>query len=179
MKKILVLVSLLCYVSLASAADLTVSVSDLTGPEGGTAKVPIDLAGAKDVGSMDIVLKYDGGILKAISVEAGDLGKNALIEANTAKENEITIALADSSGINGDGQVAIISFEVTGNVGQTSPLTFEKVAVNDINLIEVITTTKDGKLTVSEGGPLSSGTGTLMLAIAAVIIAVLIIRKSK
>ena len=83
--------------------------------------------GASEVGSMDIVLKYDTNVLSAVDVEAGALGKNTLIESNTARDGEVIIALADSSGINGDGAVASVAFEVIGDAGTTSALTLDEV----------------------------------------------------
>ena len=79
---------LLCLVSLASAGSLTVSVSDTTGAKNSTVDVPIILEGASEVGSMDMVLKYDPDVLRAVAVEAGKLGKNALIEANNHNHRE-------------------------------------------------------------------------------------------
>jgi hypothetical protein len=119
-------------------------VSDTTGAKNSTVDVPIFLEGATDVGSMDIVLNYDADVLRAVDVEAGKLGKNALIEANTAREGEVTIRLADSSGIDGDGAVAIVAFEVLGDTGSTSPLTLEAVSVHNLDLGEIIPNTVNG-----------------------------------
>ena len=116
--------------------------------KGSTAEVPINLEGASEVGSMDIVLKYDANVLCAVDVEAGALGKNALIESNTARDGEVIIALADSSGINGDGAVASVTFEVIGDAGTTSPLTLEAVLVHNIDLGEIIPTTECGTFLV-------------------------------
>lgn len=79
---------LLCLVALASAGSLTVSVSDITGAKNSTVEVPIILEGASEVGSMDMVLNYDSDVLRAVAVEAGELGKNALIEANNHNHRE-------------------------------------------------------------------------------------------
>jgi len=177
MKKILLILGILILLPLASAQQVTVNVGDISGAQGGTAKVPITLAGAKDVGSMDIVLNYDTTILQAIYVENGELSKNSFIEANTANGGEVVIALATSSGINGDGTVAIISFEVKGDVGSKSDLILEKVAVNDINLVEVTATAKNGMLRVTEVAPKAGGSGTAILALAAIIVAIVLIRK--
>ena len=179
MKKVLVLVGVLCLVSLASGGGLTVSVSDTTGAKDSTIEVPIILEGASDVGSMDIVLRYDSDVLSAEAVEAGKLGKNAFIEANTAREGEVIIALADSSGINGDGAVAIISFEVTGDVGSTSPLTLEGVSVNNVELVEIITTTESGTFRVTEEGAPIGDASAVIVVMAAIIVALLIIRRRK
>ena len=137
-----------CLVSLASAGSLTVSVSDTTGAKNSTVEVPIILEGATDVGSMDIILNYDADILSAVDVEAGALGKNALIESNTANDGAVIIALADSSGINGDGAVAIVAFEVIGDVGTTSYLTLEEVLVYNLDLGAIIPNTVNGTFLV-------------------------------
>ena len=149
MKKMLVQEGLLCLIFLASAAGLTVSVSDTTGAKGSTVEVPIILEGATEVGSMDIVLTYDADVLSAVDVEAGTLGKNALIESNTVRDGEVIIALADSSGINGDGAVASVAFEVIGGAGTTSYLTLEEVLVHNLALREIIPTTECGTFWVT------------------------------
>ena len=177
MKKILILVGVLCLVSLASAAGLTVSVSDTTGAKGDTVEVPIDLEGALDVGSMSIVVKYDPDVLMVVAVEEGKLSKNALIEANTAREGEVIIALIDSSGMNGNGAVAIISFEVTADIGSTSPLTLEEISVSSVDMVEIITTTESGTFNVEEAK--LGDAGVMTLTIAAIICALIIIRKRK
>ncbi|NQE54725.1 hypothetical protein C5S29_14135 [ANME-1 cluster archaeon GoMg3.2] len=139
---------LLCLVALASAGGLTVSVSDITGAKGSTVEVPINLEGSTEVGSMDIVLNYDADVLCAVDVEAGALGKNALIESNTANDGAVIIALADSSGINGDGTVASVAFEVIGDAGTTSYLTLEAVLVHNLDLAEIIPNTESGTFLV-------------------------------
>ena len=123
-------------------------MSNTTGAKGSKVEVPINLEGATEVGSMDIVLTYDADVLSAVDVEAGALGKNALIAVNTAKEGEFIIALADSSGINGDGSVAIVVFEIIGDVGTTSCLTLDEVMGHNLDLAEIIPTTECGTFLV-------------------------------
>ena len=177
MKLLVLMIGLLSLVSFVSATGLTVSVSDTTGAKGDTVEVPFDLEGASDVGSISIVVKYDPDVLTAVAVKAGKLSKDALIEANIAKKGEVIIALIDSSGMNGDGAVAIISFEVTGDVGSTSPLTLDKVSVSSVDMVEIITTTESGTFNVEEAK--LGDTGVMALTIAAIICALFIIRKRK
>jgi hypothetical protein len=177
MKKSLALIGLLIVVSFGSAAGLTVRVSDTTGAPGDTVEVSINLAGASDVGSMDIFLTYDSNVLRAVEVEAGKLAKTALIESNTAEVEEVIIALADSSGITGNGEVATISFEVLGDSGTTSPLTLESVSVSNTELVELVTTTESGTFSVEE--PRLGDASAVILAIAALIIALFIIKRKK
>jgi hypothetical protein len=180
MKRILLLVSLLCLVSLASAQDMTVSVSDITGASGGIVEVPIDLEGATDVGSMDISLMYDPAVLQAVGVEAGELGGNAYLESNTGNEGKVIIALADSSGITGDGAVAVVSFKVLGAVGSSSTLILSDVSVHNTDLVEVISPTIDGTLSVTEKASESAGYGSMLLmTMAAIVMALFVVKRRR
>jgi len=80
----------------ALAQGLVVSFSDSSGSKGDTVKIPIQLDGASNVGAMDILLKYDKAILRARAIEAGELGKNALLESNISDNGEVRIVLADA-----------------------------------------------------------------------------------
>ena len=180
MKRILLLVSLLCLISLASAQDMTVSVSDTTGAAGGIVEVPITVEGAADVGSMDITLMYDPAVLQAVGVEAGELGGNAYIESNTGNEGEVIVALADSSGINGDGAVVVVSFEVLGEVGSSSSLTFGDVSVHNTDLVEVISPSIDGTLSVTEEASENAGyEGMVVMTMAAIFMALFIAKRRR
>lgn len=179
MKRILLIVSLLCFMALASAEEVTVSVGDTTGVSGTIIEVPINLEGATDVGSMDISLMYDPTVLQAVGVEAGKLGTAAFIESNTGNEGEVIIALADTSGITGDGAVVIVAFEVVGNVGLSSPLTLNKASVHNTELVEVISPTINGTLSVTEEASESAGYGSMLLMTMAAIVMVLFVVKRK
>lgn len=180
MKRILLLVSLLCLVSLASAQDMTVSVSDTTGASGGMVEVPINLEGAADVGSMDISMMYDPTVLQALGVEAGELAENSYIEYNTGNEGVVIIALADSAGISGDGTVAFVSFKVLGDVGSFSTLTMSDVSVHNTDLVEVISPTIDGSVTVTEEASESAGySGMMLMTMAAVVIALFAFKRKR
>lgn len=179
MKKLVVFTLVLLLV-IPGAAGMAVSVNDAEGAKGGTVEVPVNLKDASAIGSMDIVLKYDPAVLRAIAVEGSGLGENAYLEANTARNGEVIIALADSRGINGEGAVALITFEVLGNIGSASYLTFEKVSANNIDLTQISTTTKDGTLKVtSEATPKSDDSTMAIMAITAIIIALFLIRGKK
>jgi hypothetical protein len=176
---IIMTVLLFALIGQAAAASTTVSVNDTIGAKGKTAEVLLNIEGASALGSMDIVLKYDPSVLSAMTVEGKDLGGNAYIESNTANNGEVVIALADSRGINGNGAFAAITFEVMGNVGSTSPLTFEKVSANNIDLAGISTTTKGGMFKVTSEAPPEAGDGNVVLAIIAVFTALFLIRKKR
>lgn len=176
MRKILVAMLLVSLISIASGASLVVSIGDIRGSPGSTVQVPLTVEGAKDVGSMDITLKYDPSVLKAVSVETADLSKNAIMESNITNQGQIYIALVDASGINGDGEIATISFSVLGETGASSPLSLIEASVYNLELVEQQTTTKDGAFTAVEESK-GMGYAFFLITLVATILAALVIRK--
>jgi len=176
MRKILYALLLVSLISVASGASLFVSIGDIQGSPDSTVQVPITVEGAKDVGSVDITLKYDPSVLKAVSVETADLGKNAIMESNLANPGQVNIALVDASGINGEGEIAIISFSVLGETGTSSPMSLLKASVYDLSLVEQQTTISNGVLTVAE----AKGTGYafILITLMAAVLAAMVIRKN-
>ncbi len=175
MRKILCAMLLISLVSIASGASLVVSIGDVQGSPDSTVQVPIILEGARDVGSMDITVKYDPSVLKATSVETADLGKNAIIESNLANPSQVNIALVDASGINGGGEVAIISFSVLSETGSSSPLSFLEASLHDIELVEQQTTVRNGVFTVTE--PKGVGYAFFLITLVTAVFAAMVIRK--
>ena len=176
MRKILCALLLISLISVASGASLVISIGDIQGSPGSTVQVPVMVEGATDVGSVDIMLKYDASVLKAVSVETADLGKNAIIESNLANPGQVNIALVDASGINGDGEIAAISFSVLGETGASSPLSLLEASVYNLELVEQQTTTKNGVFTVSEESK-GIGYAFFLITLVATILAALVIRK--
>ncbi|CAG0991922.1 MAG: cohesin domain-containing protein [Candidatus Methanoperedens sp.] len=176
MKRSMIIIIFL-FALIGQAAGLTVSMSDAGGAKGGITKVPLNISDALALGSMDIVLKYDPSVLRAMTVEGKRLGENAYIEANSANKGEVAIALADSRGINGDGTFATVTFEVLGGIGSTSPLTIEKVTAHNIDLSQISATTSGGIFKVTSEAPREAGDDIMvMLAITAVSTALMLIR---
>ncbi len=177
MRKILYVLILVSLISVASGASLVVSIGDIQGSPGSTVQVPITVEGARDVGSVDITLKYDQSVLKAISVETADLSKNAIMESNIEDPGQINIALVDASGINGDGEIATISFSVLGGTGESSPLSLIEAAVYNLELVEQQTATRNGVFTVAEEAKGVGYGSFFMVTVAAAILAAMVIRK--
>lgn len=177
MRKILILVVLLFLTSLASASSVTVSVSDASGGNGATVEVPINLEEASNVGSMDIRMSYDAGVLHSLGVNNGELSKNAYIESNTAGDGEVVIALADASGISGSGPIALVSFEVVGDTGSSSSLILEEVSVHNIERVEVIATTEDGIFSVTDEARDAGYEDAFLLAIGSVFMALYVFKR--
>ena len=136
--------------ALASAA--TVSVGDAT-TVGSTVTVPINVAGAPDIGAMAITLTYDSSVLSATGVSKGAITSDALLITEgtinssggisdtdnetvwnygaiigDTTDNRVNISMISTGGFSGDGTIATITFGVVGS-GTTS-LTLTEVLAN-------------------------------------------------
>ncbi len=163
MKLRLVLAFMIFLSTLSVASALTVKVSDATGAVGEAVDVPIVVENAQNLGSMDIVVAFDPEILKVKSVGKGELNKG-LLTSNTG-EGVVAISLADSKGINGNGAVAVITFEVLK--AGTSDLAIQTVKAYDVNThVDIKVETQNGKFTAKEGGGKSTPGFEVFAAIA-------------
>jgi hypothetical protein len=150
------------------AGAVTVSIGEVSGPKGGNVQVPLSFDGATGVGSMDLVLTYDPRVAQAIGTDTGSLTNNAYLESNIGIPGQVKIALADSTGISGNGPVAMITFQCIGEVGSSTTLTIEEATLHDIELTEVAATTRNGMLTVTAGSAVTqAGSGITAIALAA------------
>ena len=117
---------------------------DDNGEVAGEVNVPVNLQGASNVGSISIELAYDSTVLEATEVAAGELAGNAMMEYNIQNPGRVIIGIIDSSGINGDGAVAVISFDVVDEE-ETSTLALAEVLTHDATtLVDIINETSDG-----------------------------------
>lgn len=169
MKKILALVFLLFFIT-NPALGLKVKVQDASGSVGESIRVPILVEDAKNLGSMDVVITYDLAILKVKSVGKGELNKG-LISSNT-KEVEgkgiISIAIADSRGINGSGEIAVITFE--GLKEGSSEIVIQGVRAHDVEThLDIGADVQDGKLTVT--GKKTPGFEIFLAAVSLIVLA--------
>lgn len=153
MKKLLLILVLSLFLPTAFAAT-SATASDASGSKGSTVKVPVNVAGASKIGSMDMVLEYDPAVLKAVGVEKGALTANALFESDIATPGRVVIVLADSAGFGGEGSIATVNFEVIGEAGRSSAITLAMVdATGAETLLDVQLSKRDGTFTVSAAAP--------------------------
>ncbi|MCD4822742.1 MAG: hypothetical protein K8R11_11945 [Methanococcoides sp.] len=167
MKKVcMFVVAMVCLFTCASAGAVPVTVytDDVEASSGSSVEVPVYFTGASEIGSMDLVLKYDSDVLQAAGISGSDLGSNSFMESNVAIPGEVTVALADSSGITGDGAVIAVSFIVLGDIGTSSTVSVEEVVLHNVGLVEIVAETADGVVTVTDAGSESVGYGSMMLA---------------
>ena len=115
------------------------------------AMVPVDLRGAKNLGSLQIELGYDPAVLEATEVRAGELAKNAMVEYNLTAPGRLAVGVIDAAGINGNGSVVTVSFKVLDK-GGTSPITLERIEANDsTTLVDIPCKASAGEFVASGG----------------------------
>src|SRR3990172_8546833 len=132
---------------------LVVQVGDASGPKGAFVKVPIEVAGAAQIGSMDMALAYDPSVLRAVWVGKGNLTANALLQGNANPMGKILIAMADPGGITGNGSIAMVEFEVLGEAGARSTLAFTGLEASGVDAMAVPLANRTGMFTVAETPP--------------------------
>lgn len=150
-KGIIVLSALVCFsfiVGFAAAAQVEVNISDASGSVDETVDVPLTVNNAENIGSLDIVITYDPTILQVEGVSKGELN-NGMISSNTDTDGILSIAIADQNGIEGDGEIGVISFSVVNETG-SSPLKVESLSVYDTDSLELNAASEDGSFTVTE-----------------------------
>lgn len=108
--------------------------------------VPILAGRADNVGSLEFVLIYDPAILEFDQMEPGVLAGSALIDSSASQPGRIWVGIVDAQGIDGSGPVAVLKFNVRGEVGGALPLTLENIAAFDADtLVDIVTTTTPGQ----------------------------------
>lgn len=151
------IVGLVLLVAVAHAAALSVSIESTSAVSGSQASIPVVVAGASNLGAMDLAVTYDPAILTFTGVDLGSLSTNGMIESNAGSPGTIKIGFVDTRGVTGDGPLFVLKFTVIGKQGATSSITPQVTGAWNTNLVDVSTTTSAGVLTVGSGGktPLS------------------------
>lgn len=145
---LLLLSFLSLFVSMVSAEQTMITITDASGSYEETIEVPITISNAENVGSMDMALTYDPTILQVDSVSKGELNKG-MISKNTETDGILSLGIADQNGINGDGEIAVVSFTVMNETG-SSPLILEDLYVYDVDGLELDASAQSGTFTVSK-----------------------------
>ena len=143
-----VLVLSLFYVSAVSAV-----VIHIPSKEVGLNKefqLPIILRDANNIGSVDMVISYDPEVLEIINVKKGKDFKG-LISSNTDQPGIIGLGIVSSSGFNGEGEVAVMTFK-TLNAGSTQLNILSSNAYDATNHIDVKVEREEGEITVKKAG---------------------------
>jgi len=150
-------------VSSCSGTGTSVYAEDRTMQQGSTVKIPIMVCNANDLANMDLMVSYDTSVLKFRSAEKGGLNANSLFESNEASPGTVMISFASSTGASGSASIALLTFDVIGSNGSTSPIkiTVKTASTSSGSTIPVtvsqgtFTTGTPAKVTF-DGGPVTS-----------------------
>ncbi len=93
-------------------------------------KIPVDIKGASNIGSLHFEMVYDTTGLTLTSVSSGALLGNAIFKYSSVP-GRLVCGMVSSSGIKGDGSIIVITFQVLGKGEKTIPLTLENVTAYD------------------------------------------------
>lgn len=112
--------------------------------EDGVLRVPIEVKQAENIGSLMIQLSYDPDVMSALEVKSSQLTTNSMIEYNTEIPGLVLVGIVDAEGINGDGAIAEISFDIIQNTETTLILIDQLEAYDVETLIDVQFITNHG-----------------------------------
>jgi hypothetical protein len=181
-RNVLLLIIFVSLLLVASADAITVTAGEAQGAQGSIVQVPVSFDGAVNVGSMDLTLRYDPEIARAIGTGSGTLAGTAYLEYNTASPGVLHIALADSRGISGSGPVVMITFRLQGSAGSSTPLTIEQLVLHDAELAPIAPASRDGTIQVTESAGVTQAGGAItaaLLTAGGLLTAVLFTRRNR
>ena len=116
--------------------------------EGIEVMIPVNIEGAAGVGSLHFELVYDWSVLRALEVEYGMVVGDAMFEYNVDVPGRVMVGIIDSSGISGDGSVAVVAFQLRGEADAGISLELENIVAYDAaTMTEIPTTASAGSFT--------------------------------
>ncbi len=122
---------------------------ELTAGSETSVQVPITVNNLTDMEALDIRIEFDDSILNttAVTLEGSVLEEyNYSFEFNNNEPDEITLIIfATSTLYTGSGVAAFIEFQVNGEIGESSELTFSQF---DVNETDYLANTTNGSITI-------------------------------
>jgi hypothetical protein len=101
-------------------------------------KLPINITGANNIGSLHFELIYDREALTPVSVQRGALTGDALFSYSIDTPGDVIVGMVSSKGISGDGPLATIIFRTTGKGKANQVLSVENTAAFDSSTLQEI-----------------------------------------
>jgi hypothetical protein len=102
-----------------------------TGDQGTTVDIPMSVSNIDGLLGALITVSFDSTVLQAQEASVGSLASACSIADNTSTAGQITLSLACASALSGDGTLALLTFNVVGSPGSSTPLSFSSVSLND------------------------------------------------
>ncbi|GAB6275133.1 MAG: hypothetical protein STSR0004_19980 [Peptococcaceae bacterium] len=118
------------------------------GPPGAEIKVPITIQNANGMAGAQFDLNYKPEVAVATAVEIGDLVKDFMLAANLseAANGKVRIGLVGAKGVTGNGTLVVVTFKLTGKMGDKTPLKILNLELNDEKGNPIKAAVKDGEV---------------------------------
>lgn len=146
--KLFFLVAVAAAPATATAAPPTVSAGKVDGAPGQNVEVPIEIHGAKRLGSLNLHLSFDPAVLEFKSVEQGDVAADD-VRFHLIDPGTLSVALYSADEIAGDGAILKVLMHVRGESGQKSPLTIGPLRIWNVDdSSEMLVTGQGGEFSV-------------------------------
>ena len=114
--------------------------------------VPVNLAGAVNLGSLEFVLAYDPDVLEVTTVETGNLTEESLLESSAGTPGLLWVGIIDAVGISEDGLAAVVTFRVIESSDSDSSLILQNVVAYDAaSYLDIIVEASPGSLSTMDG----------------------------
>ena len=130
--------------------DVLVYVRDYSKTSGSTVSIPVFIENAHNIGNMDFSITYDRSVLNAVGYEKGSLTEGSMVEANIL-DDEVFVAFTDSDGLNGDGTLIYIKYDVVGDGGERCEVVPKVSTANMAETFDPITVIDSAGMFVVEG----------------------------
>lgn len=114
--------------------------------------VPIILAGAANLGSLEFVLAYDPDVVEVTSVETGTLTEESLLESSAGTPGLLWVGIIDAVGISEDGPAAVVTFKVIESSDSDTLLILQNVVAYDAaSYLDIIVEASPGSFSTMDG----------------------------
>ena len=97
--------------------------------------------------AFDLWLRFDPTVLRPVLVELGQAASTFTLTPNLADEGLARIGLFNAYSFQGSGEIAVITFQVIGRVGDLTPLALT-AAVDEGRIPSIV---KEGRVRVRPG----------------------------
>ncbi|MBS3735409.1 MAG: hypothetical protein KGY99_10910 [Phycisphaerae bacterium] len=161
-------------------AEGRLSIAADDAPVDGPATVRLTLEGASETGALDVDISFPPDALQFVSAEVGTSAANGQLQVNAASPGRLKLALIDMDGLNGDGDLAVLTFKVLAPEGQTVSIDIPSATAHHYEaMVEIPLALKGGQLRIVASpdrlSALSPAMLKLLIGIGGVIVAILII----
>jgi len=130
---------------------VTVEIPDTTVDAGtATVEIPINIDDATGIAGFQFTVTFDSNILEATGATEGTLTDGWTILPNTTTPGEIQIGGFSANPLEeGSGSLCIMQFNVVGDPGQTTDLTFTLSKLTDFQAQEIAHDSTDGSFHIT------------------------------